>query len=816
MNRRTRRDVGLLAVLALLFTGAQLNVARADYGAALRTPTPPAGASTFSWETRGTKAGPGRGIGHVELSGCWTAAQVVSLSAVDSSGAPVAIQVHTDGPKANAFETADVAESRLPLQITATFNTLFGSTPTGTDLYVKTGGGSTAGPHLDVGGPTCAPPDDGESIEEASLGELALANLSPTALAPLGSPVRFELTGATLSTDPTDVRVFRNGVDLPASRVQLDGNAIVLNGALGEGRNHFVVLGADSEGKALSAEVTLWAGGYTLYVSVRDEQGQPADGALVSLRLGDDKSVGAESTSSGGLAIFSNLPNWTVLLEARASGNRFATVATYGAASSALLRLLAFSEPSPIANNDFSQGLEGWNTGSAPVQLVPHVEEGGGSTQALLAAPQAAQPAPGVLRMAPPRDGRDAPQLPLPTEGSGFAALTTGNMDLALNTAGEGPQSASRTFAVAPGTSSVRVRFRFITTEVPGGWFGTQYNDYFSVSVRSQGGGGANADSNSMNGLGLGAFDGSGATGWREVTLPVNEAGDTMQVDLTVANVADAFFPSQVVVDVVDEERLRITSDRETACPNQTITFRPEGSPDGTLSWSGGGTPATGSGNTFPTRFAAAGRHTVQATLTGGSGTQTASRQVRVKEASGAAWVARFPTSRDTADLVAPFQGNVDRFISALGAGGAAVRINATLRPVERAYMMHYSFRIAREGLDPAAVPAMEGVDICWVHRDANGNTNNAAARAAAQAMVNGFEIVHRPALQSRHTQGRAIDMNISWTGNLTLNDGAGTAVTITTTPRTGAGNAALHGVGGTYAVRKLAGDPPHWSDDGH
>ena len=59
---------------------------------------------------------------------------------------------------------------------------------------------------------------------------------------------------------------------------------------------------------------------------------------------------------------------------------------------------------------------------------------------------------------------------------------------------------------------------------------------------------------------------------------------------------------------------------------------------------------------------------------------------------------------------------------------------------------MHYSYRIARENMDPATVPAMAGVDINWVHRDARGAVNLAASRAAASAMVGGYQIVFSPA----------------------------------------------------------------------
>ena len=119
---------------------------------------------------------------------------------------------------------------------------------------------------------------------------------------------------------------------------------------------------------------TLWAGGYTMQVAVYDENGQPSTGALVTARLGDDKEVKATATSSGGSVFFNNLPNWTVILEASASGNRIASVATNGGAGFAQLRLRSFSTPSTIDNDDFSLGTAGWDIGSAPVFIIPHDE----------------------------------------------------------------------------------------------------------------------------------------------------------------------------------------------------------------------------------------------------------------------------------------------------------------------------------------------------------------------------------------------------------------------------------------------------------
>jgi hypothetical protein len=133
---------------------------------------------------------------------------------------------------------------------------------------------------------------------------------------------------------------------------------------------------------------------------------------------------------------------------------------------------------------------------------------------------------------------------------------------------------------------------------------------------------------------------------------------------------------------------------------------------------------------------------------------------------------------------------------------------------------MHWSWLIVKRRRDPLTVPAMEGVSINWAHEDANGKYSSEHSVAAAKAMVEGFDIQSlgvAPALQSRHTLGFAIDMNIRWAGVLVVPDAEGSIVRIQTCPRTGL-NQQLHRVGETYGVIKYnrAGrDDPHWSDIG-
>ncbi|HSW03008.1 hypothetical protein [Aquabacterium sp.] len=176
---------------------------------------------------------------------------------------------------------------------------------------------------------------------------------------------------------------------------------------------------------------------------------------------------------------------------------------------------------------------------------------------------------------------------------------------------------------------------------------------------------------------------------------------------------------------------------------------------------------------------------------------------------SGPVWVNRFPTSTSVSDLSAGFAASVNNFIAALEAGGASVSIAATLRPPQRAHLMHYAWKVGRESMDPATVPAMAGVDIDWVHRNRRGQADLTASRSAALGMVGLYGIVYAPALASRHTEGRAIDMTISNYVNHTVTDGGRSAVRITSA-------AALHTVGASFGVIKLVSDPPHWSDDGH
>ena len=184
---------------------------------------------------------------------------------------------------------------------------------------------------------------------------------------------------------------------------------------------------------------------------------------------------------------------------------------------------------------------------------------------------------------------------------------------------------------------------------------------------------------------------------------------------------------------------------------------------------------------------------------------------------SGASWCAQYPTGTTIAELTdATFQANVQAFRDAMvaaatPANGLNIAINATYRPVQRAHLMHYAYNVHSGATSPAdanTASAAAGININWDHGNA------ATSRAKAGEMVTTYGIAYAPALTSRHTEGKAIDWTITWSGSLMIAKQGETAKLDCTGDGTSSAN--LHAVGASYGVHKLASDPPHWSTDGH
>lgn len=211
-------------------------------------------------------------------------------------------------------------------------------------------------------------------------------------------------------------------------------------------------------------------------------------------------------------------------------------------------------------------------------------------------------------------------------------------------------------------------------------------------------------------------------------------------------------------------------------------------------------------------------------------------------ELSGAQWVGRFIGSRSENDLIEPFKANLGRFIEAMRNAGMTVKVNATYRPDKRAFLMHFSGKVASGAIAPKDVPTYAAhkvntyiapqdrgeyaanFDIEWDHGDLE------KSKQAARAMQAGYSTVFPPAYPSKHTARLAVDMWITWVGTpvekptphfeITIKNAKDESVIVTTKIQnvdhdTASRNQILQAVGESYGVEKLASDKPHWSDDG-
>jgi len=185
---------------------------------------------------------------------------------------------------------------------------------------------------------------------------------------------------------------------------------------------------------------------------------------------------------------------------------------------------------------------------------------------------------------------------------------------------------------------------------------------------------------------------------------------------------------------------------------------------------------------------------------------------------SGKHWVTWADThaknSKELTSLNESFKTDVDAFIGALEKAGATVSVNATKRSDRRAYLFHWSWKIALEKCKPSDADLKVGVDIQWDHG------NLAKSLAGAKEMVNSFRLAVpprsnvAPSLTSNHIAGNAVDMTITWSGIIKVQNKRGKEISIPFDNNVNT-NSVLHSVGESFGVLKHKSDAPHWSHNG-
>lgn len=379
---------------------------------------------------------------------------------------------------------------------------------------------------------------------------IVLNGVSTTSFNPRNVTLDFVLTGTEFFQNLDEVTLTISGRPVAASGINLSSTNITASVRLYDGRNNIYLKAYDVIGRPVYFSKTVWAGSNNLTVYVVDRYSRLVyETTNIKLSLSDDVNVTYSGTTNAGYLILNNVPSRTLLAEARTTDNRSGISGGLGTERYFVIRLLDFGDPSAIDNNDLSLGTtEGWNTYNSSVSIIEHIE-GFPTTSSALAIESS------KLSDSSRMDRASAENFAT-TNFNTTNIPPIANHDLKLITSGVGARPTSRTFRTKKGTNSVIVRYRFVTTEVPAGYFGSKYNDYYSVTLRSLAGEDTVIDANSMNTLGLIFFDyRSGATSWRTVTLDTDPAGDVIQVDILVSNVADRYLNSAIVIDYIEEKQ---------------------------------------------------------------------------------------------------------------------------------------------------------------------------------------------------------------------------------------------------------------------
>ena len=155
-----------------------------------------------------------------------------------------------------------------------------------------------------------------------------------------------------------DYELIINGISVPTSSLNIiDPHMLTADFTLTDGRNDVSLKAVRNGGYSIYYEATLWAGDNTVTVSLVNPDGTPfTTGTRVVAWVADDPSVTVQLNTATGVVTLHNVPDRTILIEARGIGNELGTAGILGNQNSVTIEMKGIGAPSKIKNLDFSQG----------------------------------------------------------------------------------------------------------------------------------------------------------------------------------------------------------------------------------------------------------------------------------------------------------------------------------------------------------------------------------------------------------------------------------------------------------------------------
>jgi hypothetical protein len=154
---------------------------------------------------------------------------------------------------------------------------------------------------------------------------IAVGGIAENRFNPTHGTVFFLVSGLDLADGGRDARVLVNDVVLGPGQTVPSARIVGASYRLVPGLNRVEFTGWDALGRPLRTERRIWAGDLALEVSIDTPVGAGFSPATVTVELEKQPSISASLTTSGGRALFVDLPDERLKVEAEDGAGRRAT-----------------------------------------------------------------------------------------------------------------------------------------------------------------------------------------------------------------------------------------------------------------------------------------------------------------------------------------------------------------------------------------------------------------------------------------------------------------------------------------------------------
>lgn len=155
--------------------------------------------------------------------------------------------------------------------------------------------------------------------------QVVVAGVAETRFNPTHGTVFFRILGQDFADAGRDARVLVNDATVPPGQTFPTARIVGASYRLPAGLNRIEFTGWDVLGRPLRTQSRIWAGDLALAVDVIDHLGNRPVEAVVTVALEKQPSVTAEQLATAGEALFVDLPDERVRVEARGGSGRTAS-----------------------------------------------------------------------------------------------------------------------------------------------------------------------------------------------------------------------------------------------------------------------------------------------------------------------------------------------------------------------------------------------------------------------------------------------------------------------------------------------------------